>query len=188
MPSFYVGLLFLSFLTTVTPMKGGLRIRETEWQRGGPPGGGSRSVMLNADVCMAEECSYVGECGVEVLPIGFDGLIGGNDVRQRAILSGSLFVHHNYRRQGVAQRLLREAENRVRLWGLPELLLTVKKQNTAARTLYEKMGYRCVPHTKHHGDQICMRRNLFVPDLQTLISVLPKHTVVDSAVSKTSSL
>jgi hypothetical protein len=49
------------------------------------------------------------------------------------------------------------------------------------------MGYRCVPHTKHHGDQLCMRRNLFVPDLHTLISVLPKHTVVDSAVSKTSS-
>ena len=49
------------------------------------------------------------------------GLIGDNE-RPRAVLSGMLLVREEFRRQGVAQRLLLEAEAQARWWGSGEML------------------------------------------------------------------
>lgn len=160
-------------------LQGVLTVRQVDWK---PPGGGSKSCFLNGEVCSSFGCTYVGECGLEVIPLCADGLYGGDDgtMKPRAVLSGELFVQPSFRRRGVAQRLLREAENRVRMWGMSELILMVKCKNKAARQLYEKMGYRAEPHTKDHGNQLCMKRNLFTPDMHTLMALAPKHTVVDN--------
>ena len=44
-----------------------------------------------------------------------------------------------YRRQGIAQELIAECEQRL---GLPTVKLCVRRSNTAAISLYEKLGYR----------------------------------------------
>ena len=42
----------------------------------------------------------------------------------------SLCLSLRFRRQGVAQRLVREAESHARLWGFSELLLPVDPKNS----------------------------------------------------------
>ena len=167
-----------AFVMVSAGMSNVVRVRETPWAHEPNAAECQRSTFLHAEVCDRESCTFIGECGIEVLHIGSDGLLGGDDVRPRALLSGSLFVKQQYRRQGVAQQLLRAAENRVRMWGMPELLLMVKRKNAAARHLYEKMGYECEPQTREHGDQLCMKRNLFSPSVHTLHSMLPQRVVV----------
>lgn len=80
----------------------------------------------------------VGTCGLEIVRCSCDGLVGweGPEVRPRPILTGTLFVEPAFRRQGVAQRLLREAEGRARSWGFGEMLLMVKVNNMPALSLY----------------------------------------------------
>jgi GNAT superfamily N-acetyltransferase len=105
----------------------------------------------------------VGECGLEIAHLSADGLSDGTGVRPRAILSGTLFVHSRFRRQKIAQRLLREAETQARWWGCGELLLMVSAGNAPARRLYEKMGYVAQPRKSGHGAQICMSRQVRQP-------------------------
>lgn len=52
----------------------------------------------------------------------------------------------------------------------PKTLTTVRADN--------KMGYKMAPVSREHGDQVCMRRNLFNPDMHTVHSMMPKRTVV----------
>lgn len=57
----------------------------------------------------------------------------------------NLCVDESYRRQGVAKRMMIVAEYYVRaFWGARKLGLYVHKDNFAARTLYERMGYRSI--------------------------------------------
>jgi hypothetical protein len=127
----------------------------------------------------------VGGCGLEVAELNAYGLAakpGDADVRARAVLSGTLFVESRFRRHGIAQRLLREAETQARWWGCGELLLLVKAGNKPARRLYEKMGF--VTHSEGllHGSDICMSRKLFMPNLHTVLSIAPQyHRVSDGS-------
>ena len=124
----------------------------------------------------------MGGCGVEVTRMSHDGLVGGEDAdkqKHRAVVSGTLFVEPRYRRQGVAQRLLREAEGKARAWGCSELMLLVKRGNKPALKLYSKMGYETLPWTRDHGTDICMRRYVFKPDLHTFKSCLPQVQYVE---------
>jgi len=70
------------------------------------------------------------------------GFISGD--ARRAERSGwilTLGVLPNWRRHGVATALMEECE---RLMGMPQVKLTVRRGNTAAIHLYEKMGYQQV--------------------------------------------
>ena len=89
----------------------------------------------------------VGEVGIEVLPVDSYGLHGeGPGVKPRPLVSGTLFVSPGWRRKGIAQRLLREAETHARLWGFHELLLPVEHKNSGAISLYEKCGAQLSGH------------------------------------------
>ena len=151
-----------------------VRVRSEPWDNA--PGDGIKCAYLKAEHGRGVE---VGGCGVELTRMTHDGLVCEDDpMQQRAVLSGTLFVNPSFRRQGVAQRLLREAEGKARSWGCTELLLIVKRSNANALGLYEKLGYKAKPHTPHHGPEICLVRNLFFPDMHTLASVMPQVTKV----------
>jgi GNAT superfamily N-acetyltransferase len=159
--------------STIFSMKETVSINTSPWPE--RPGEGCRHVFFRAKVGDVQ----VGECGLEVIPMSSDGLTGDDlSMKHRPVLSGTLHVHPSYRRQGIAQHLLREAESQARWWGHGELILMVKSGNTNAMKLYEKLGYTKAPVTAHHGGEVCMRRNLFTPNMHTLHSMLPKHTAV----------
>jgi ribosomal-protein-alanine N-acetyltransferase len=50
-------------------------------------------------------------------------------------------VAPEYRRKGIAQKLLREIEDILRERGIKECRLEVRENNTAALKLYQKLGY-----------------------------------------------
>lgn len=54
----------------------------------------------------------------------------------------SLAVERNYRRKGIARKLLREAEAIAQSWGYRELLLEVSAFNNAAIKFYSRGGYK----------------------------------------------
>ncbi|WP_322506995.1 GNAT family N-acetyltransferase [Anaerolinea sp.] len=53
-----------------------------------------------------------------------------------------LFVHEEYRQQGIATQLLLHAEDLARQRGYAEIGLAVGLDNPDARRLYERLGYR----------------------------------------------
>ena len=56
----------------------------------------------------------------------------------------NLAVSPHYRRQGIAQRLLRSCEQMTAQWGFQQIYLHVLNNNTAAQKLYTQLGYqRC---------------------------------------------
>ncbi len=57
-----------------------------------------------------------------------------------------LAVHPAYRRKGVAQSLVRECEEEVKIWGKDELHLRVEKRNNGALNMYSKLGYEALEH------------------------------------------
>ena len=125
----------------------------------------------------------IGQVGLELLRITADGSdTVGDDARPRAVVTGDLFVEPQFRRQGVAQRLLREAESRARLWGMTELMLPVRATNHAALTLYAKMGYEHTGGEWHSQDKwVCLHRWLYSPNMHTLHSLRPQHNVVEDS-------
>ena len=147
-----------------------VRIKKAPWST--PAGQGKVNAYLHAEGIDQLE---MGGCGVEIMRMSHDGLVGGDerDLKPRAIVSGTLHVHPSFRRQGVAQRLLREAENTARGWGCSELVLMVKQNNAAALKLYGKMGYKAMPIHKEHGNEVCMKRNIFALDGHTMASLMP---------------
>lgn len=57
-----------------------------------------------------------------------------------------LYVREEYRRRGVASRLLDALEGEFRGRSIPELLLVTGADNEAARAFYESRGYRTTGH------------------------------------------
>ena len=119
---------------------------------------------------------------MQLISVDADGqnqFIDAPGKKLRAVVTGTLHVYPEWRRQGVAQRLLRELEGRALRWGQSELLLVVNTQNNAAIRLYEKMGYTRTPGTQTAlSGEVCMRRNLLSPTLHSLRSMLPQVTTV----------
>lgn len=60
----------------------------------------------------------------------------------RYLYLSNLAVQSDYRRQGIACKLLRECEKVAIQWGFTSIYLHVKENNTPARQLYERVGYR----------------------------------------------
>ena len=63
---------------------------------------------------------------------------------------GSVAVAHEFRRKGLARRLISELETRT---GAQKAFLEVRKSNTAARTLYESLGFREIAVRKNYYDK-----------------------------------
>lgn len=123
------------------------------------PGSGGRPVPA----------AKVGHCGVVVLNVDETGFhTDCSTMRPRAMLTGTVFVAPRFRRQGVAQRLVREAETHARLWGFSELMLPVDPKNAAAHRLYEKLGYVKIKGSGGEAKQVTLKRNLWAPNLHTV--------------------
>ena len=134
-----------------------------------PPPDASRASLRGAINSNWKVGAEIGSCGVEVAMLTRDGLTDPSrngwlsGVRPRAVVSGTLWVSEEYRRQGLAQRLLREAEGQARLWGVGEMLLLVQAKNAAALKLYTKLGYRAMERTEEHGTQYALHGLLLQP-------------------------
>ncbi len=66
-----------------------------------------------------------------------------SSVRMRLCwLLNDLYVAPEWRKQRVARALMKEAEERARQAGIAALWLATEKNNTVAKRLYERLGYR----------------------------------------------
>lgn len=68
-----------------------------------------------------------------------DSALAGGD--GRAAYLYALRVRPEYRSRGIATELVREAESILRQRGFSRVLISVAKDNDAARQLYERLGY-----------------------------------------------
>ena len=88
----------------------------------------------------------VGSCGVEAAPLTPEGRATARlptdaaRMQMRPLLS-NLVVAEDFRRRGVATRLMREAEVHAQRWGFDSLLLKVEAGNEPAENLYHSLGY-----------------------------------------------
>jgi len=107
----------------------------------------SRNSRRHALLIAQDEAGLlVGACGIEVIEMLLDGhsprtTVEAAESYLRPLLS-NLVVHKNFRRRGVARRLVQESEGQARSWGFSELLLKVEKGNTQAEALYLSLGFR----------------------------------------------
>jgi len=94
-------------------------------------------------LCELPDGEVVGCAGIEVSPIPDGDLKAPSKIR--APLMSNLAVSRNYRRKGIGELLVKEAERIARYeWGSDDCYLYVERRNTAAVKLYEKLGYRTV--------------------------------------------
>jgi ribosomal protein S18 acetylase RimI-like enzyme len=63
------------------------------------------------------------------------------DVTQPTWVIANVAVHPDYRRRGIARELMAASLDRLRGYGAPWVDLQVKRDNAAARTLYEGLGF-----------------------------------------------
>jgi GNAT superfamily N-acetyltransferase len=100
---------------------------------------------VRAELIVAEDArgNRLGRVALEVLNLTQDAgsAESRGTLRLRPLLSG-LIVQPPYRRRGLAQKLVREAEHVANAWGYEELLLQVEDANTPALELYRSLGYR----------------------------------------------
>mmetsp|Transcript_26291 Transcript_26291/g.38849 ORF Transcript_26291/g.38849 Transcript_26291/m.38849 type:complete len:245 (+) Transcript_26291:141-875(+) len=114
----------------------------TEFRKryGGKYGGDRISELL---VCRNDKDEVMGCCGIEVDNIFGNGL--KSNILKQAPLMSNLAVGREFRRRGIAEELVNEAEELARKkWGYDEVYLYVEKRNKAAVRLYQKLGYRKV--------------------------------------------
>lgn len=92
-------------------------------------------------VCKNEESDEIYGCaGIEVSKISTSN---GRSVQFPAPLMSNLAVGKNYRRKGLAEDLVKAAEELVlKQWGYNECYLYVEKKNKPALKLYKKLGYK----------------------------------------------
>uniref|UniRef100_A0A6U3U1B8 N-acetyltransferase domain-containing protein n=2 Tax=Ditylum brightwellii TaxID=49249 RepID=A0A6U3U1B8_9STRA len=91
-------------------------------------------------LCRSSSGDFLGCAGIEVDLIS---KADGSQERFPAPLMSNLAVNRNFRRRGVAEDLVKAAEELARReWGYNECYLYVEKQNVPAVKLYRKLGYR----------------------------------------------
>ena len=94
-------------------------------------------------VCqLPDNGDVVGCAGVQVGPIP-QGSLKGRPMAKPAPLMSNLAVSRNYRRKGIAEKLVAEVERVARYeWGHDFCYLYVEERNIPALNLYKKLGYR----------------------------------------------
>jgi ribosomal protein S18 acetylase RimI-like enzyme len=94
--------------------------------------------IASQSVIIKNETKQIGEiCGTVEL-----ALRSHQSYQPQTPYLSNLAVHNTYRRQGVAQKLLKTCEQTAKTWGFSEIYLHVLENNHQARRLYAKVGYR----------------------------------------------
>jgi phosphinothricin acetyltransferase len=68
-------------------------------------------------------------------------------------LEDSVYVHHDYLRQGIGSRLLTELIAAARRKGLHSILANISADQTASIRLHEKFGFQKVAHLRQVGQK-----------------------------------
>eukprot|EP00308_Calcidiscus_leptoporus_P005231 CAMPEP_0119397962 /NCGR_PEP_ID=MMETSP1334-20130426/140589_1 /TAXON_ID=127549 /ORGANISM="Calcidiscus leptoporus, Strain RCC1130" /LENGTH=269 /DNA_ID=CAMNT_0007421813 /DNA_START=52 /DNA_END=861 /DNA_ORIENTATION=- len=102
-----------------------------------------RNALFVAEDVLSGE--IVASCGLEVSQLDADGRAARFadellSCSERPLLS-NLVVVPQFRRQGIARRLVRTCEATARRWGYDELLIKVERGNSGAERLYAACGY-----------------------------------------------
>lgn len=92
-------------------------------------------------ICQLPDGEVIGCAGIQRSPIP-DGNLQAVS-KKKAPLMSNLAVSREYRRKGIGELLVKEAERIARFeWGAEDCYLYVERRNAAAIKLYQKMGYR----------------------------------------------
>lgn len=103
---------------------------------------GRKSKNSELLLCTNGSGEIMGCLGVEVDTVKKSG---GSGPRTTGPLMSNVAVGRKFRRRGIAEALVKQAELLVRKqWGYTEMFLYVEKQNVPAIRLYKKMGYRTI--------------------------------------------
>ncbi|KQR71915.1 GNAT family N-acetyltransferase [Pedobacter sp. Leaf176] len=74
-----------------------------------------------------------------------------------------MFVHPDYRKQGIAAKILTELENWAAELGFKECVLETGKKQPEAIALYQKVGYKIIPNYGQYigvNNSVCMAKPL----------------------------
>jgi len=74
-----------------------------------------------------------------------------------------MFVHPDYRKQGIAARILTELENWAAELDFNECVLETGKKQPEAIALYQKVGYKIIPNYGQYigiDNSVCMAKSL----------------------------
>jgi len=74
-----------------------------------------------------------------------------------------MFVHPDYRKQGIAIKILTELENWAAELGFKECVLETGKKQPEAIALYQKVGYQIIPNYGQYigvNNSVCMAKQL----------------------------
>lgn len=74
-----------------------------------------------------------------------------------------MFVHPDFRRRGIAEKILAELETWAQELGFEELILETGKTKNAAPSLYTKHGYSIIPNYGQYTgveQSLCMRKRV----------------------------
>ena len=92
-------------------------------------------------LCKLPTGELTGCAGIEVSQVPDKSLKSTNT--QTAPLMSNLAVSTDFRRKGIAEKLVAEVERKVRYeWGYSDCYLYVEQRNKAAVRLYQKLGYK----------------------------------------------
>jgi Acetyltransferases len=107
-------------------------------------------LLVNSDqyLCLSAVVSEVG-CSQEyilgTIEIGLRSRYPWQlSLTSRYLYISNLAVHSQYRKRGIAQKLLATCEQTAHQWGFSNIYLHVLENNHQARGLYYKMGYRLI--------------------------------------------
>jgi GNAT superfamily N-acetyltransferase len=114
--------------------------------------------------------------------VGCVGVIG-----QALPLINSVAVHPNFRRLGIAEALMREAETFIRSHGHDTVVLDVLEHNTPARALYQKLGYEEYHRYRTYARDLMPGPSAPpLPEGYDLVPVRPPHADAFPAIERAS--
>ncbi len=73
------------------------------------------------------------------------------------VLEDSIYVHHDFHRQGIGSRLLQALIDAAREKGLRSILANISADQTPSITLHEKFGFQKVAHLRDVGQKFNQR-------------------------------
>jgi ribosomal protein S18 acetylase RimI-like enzyme len=91
-------------------------------------------------ICTDREKSQV----IGTVEVGVRNANYRQPAHHRYVYISNLAVSRDFRRQGVAQELLKNCEQLTKSWGYSEIHLHVMGNNDRGRSLYQKLGYELV--------------------------------------------
>lgn len=123
-------------------------------------------------ICLVAVDTTTNEANTLVGTVEMGMRLGDSWTRDKNFLYlSNLAVHPKYRRHGVASRLLMGCEEVSKDWGFYDLYLHVLENNSQARQLYFKLGYK-VCSIESHLNSFFLRRSRQI--------LLHKHLSIDS--------